>query len=233
MLHRIESSLASLLGVALALIGTEAQAGMVSYTVSTGVGDPNYSQVVSVPSFNSSLGTLTQVTYSFTEDVANIGGTLTSKAAGTVPLYTISDTVVFTAAFNSQSVNNTLTASQQFTNVSKGQAVDFGGSNGFHLTGSSVANTITGSGLSNFEGTTPLNFNFTAAATVAIGGMGGNSANNIVTNVDATLGISYFFTPLIIVPEPASLAMTALGGLLVLAAGYVRNRSKVASMTNR
>jgi hypothetical protein len=229
MLHRTRSYLVPILGLAATLTCTGVQAGMVSYNVSTGVGLPNYAQVVAVPAFNSSLGTLTQVTYSFTEDVAHIGGTLSSKAALAVQKYTISDTVVFTASFDSQSVTNTLSLSQQFLNVTKGETVYFGGTNGTTLMGASVANTITGSGLSSFEGTTPLNFDFTAAGTVAIGGTGGNANTSISTSVDATLSINYFFTPSI-VPEPASLAMTALGGLLVLAAGYVRSRSKAAAL---
>ena len=49
------------------------------------------------------------------------------------------------------------------------------------------------------------------------------------TMMSGTLTITYNFITPAVVPEPASIAMTALGGLPIATAGYFRNRARAGA----
>jgi len=225
MLNRTQSLQLPVLGLALAMFCAESRAGMVSYVVQTDptgtYSKPNYSQSLNVPAFDSSLGTLTSVSYSISEEVL-MSGTLTNNSAGSVPLFTISDTVTWTASFASTSVTNDGNANRSYSNVDKGATVNFGSYDFFEASNPTTVTDPTL--LASFQGTTPLSFTYTAMAMVQIGGSGGNAFTNIVTQTSASLTINYFYTPQG-VPEPASLAMTVLGGLMATI-GWARNRKR-------
>jgi hypothetical protein len=216
------SNLGLIVALAIAFFGSEARAGYQSYTVSATYAQQltNLTTTLSVPPFNSALGTLQSVTFT-TSDLATVSANVTNTA-NTAETFTVAAAVSFAITFEgSKVVTDTLSAQNTFQNLASNQTATFGT---YKLAGAGTPtqNSIQ-SNLLNFEGTTPLTFGFIASAMVSNGGQGGNVFINPTTKAGMTLNVSYTFSPST-VPEPASLTMTALGGLLVGAVGYVRHR---------
>ena len=221
--HTKKSRLAQILGLVIASIGAEAHAGFVTETAATPSQMPTDLKVTeSVPAFNSALGALESVTLSFSDRV-NLTGTLLNKSAS-AQNFNIAENVIFNVSFlGNQVLTDELSSSKAYSQIASGGTAKFGS---YVLAGNSGTTTIIDPTiLAQFAGTSPLAFDFTTLTQVAITGGGGNVHANFSTMGDAVLTVTYnYFSPNI-VPEPASLAMTALGGLLVAAAGYARGRA--------
>lgn len=213
--------LAPMMGLSIVAFCMPARAGLesVTYSASTPSNAPtDFSTTLSVPAFNSSMGTLQSVQLSFS-DAATFGGTLTNNSATTKD-FTINEDVNFNATFASQVLTDTLNGFTPYPTLGSGMMAQFGV---FSMVGNSGMTTVTSpSMLTAYIGTSPLDLAFSASAVVTVGGSGGNAAVHISTVADAELTITYTFTPNI-VPEPSSLVMTALGGLM--AAGFLRRRA--------
>jgi hypothetical protein len=213
--------LAPIAGLSIVLFCMPARAGLqtVSYSAATASNAPtNYSTTLSVPAFNSTMGTLQSVEFSFS-DASVFGGTIENISA-TTKNFTINEDVNFNATFGSQVLTDTLNGFTPYPSLGSGVIAQFGI---FSMVGNSGTTTITNpSMLTAYIGTSPLDFAFSADAVVTVGGSGGNASVDISTVADAVLTITYTFTPNI-VPEPSSLVMTALGGLM--AAGFLRRRA--------
>ena len=138
--------------------------------------------------------------------------------------FSIADTVSFRASFMTYSLSDMREAEQSYVGLTTGSTANFGA---YSLVGNSGTTTlINPANLANFEGTSPLLFNLSANAEVVVTGRGGNTTTLVNTTANATLTITYTFIAPNIVPEPASIAMTALGGLLIAATGCVGQRKK-------
>jgi len=219
----------AILALVIASAGSEARAGFdtETFTVSTPVNaKTDFSQTLAVPAFNVAGATLSTVTFSFT-DSANISGYLINKAAE-AKTFTISDTVSFNASFLTYDLSDMREAEKSYAGLTTASTAIFGA---YSLVGNSGTTTlINPADLANFEGTSPLLFNLSAEAQVVVTGAGGNTTTLIDTTANSTLTITYGYIAPNIVPEPASIAMTALGGLLVAAAGYGRNRVRTRAV---
>jgi hypothetical protein len=222
----------AILALVIASAGSGARAGFntETFTVSTPVNQKtDFSQTLAVPAFNVAGATLSTVTFSFSDE-ANISGYLINKSAGAKD-FAISDTVSFRASFLTYGLSDTREASQTYPGLTTGSTAIFGA---YALKGNSgTTSLINPTDLVNFEGTSPLEFNFSAVAQVVNPNGGGNSTLLVNTRADSTLTITYGYISPNITPEPASLAMTALGGLLVAATVYVGKRKKARAVAGR
>ncbi len=157
--------------LALASIGSEARAGFGSETfmVSTTMNaKTDLYQALSVPPFDHPLDTLSVVTLSFSDEAKMSGGLLNRSA--TSKNFTITDTVNFNATFGTYSLNDMLPASNTYSGLASGSTAVFGT---YSLKGTSgVTTLINPTDLANFEGTSPLLFNFSALASVVVVGGG-------------------------------------------------------------
>jgi hypothetical protein len=219
MRHARNSPLFAVIALAIGFASSTAQAGIVTQTVSTG--DPqktDFNAVLSVRAFDTSLGTLQSVTVQI-DDEAFVNGTLTNNSASAAT-FNIAARVVFGVSFGGNSlVSDILSRSQSNILLNPSAQTIFGP---FALTGSSGPIEVDPSLLSQFIGTSNLSFNFGTSSNVQTSGYGGNVSSSFTTTADSTLTVIYTYTSPNVVPEPASLAMTAIGGLL--AAGFTRRR---------
>ena len=222
--------LALILGVALvtASTGSQASGGFVTYTVSTPANQmTDFSQTLTVPEFNSSLGTLESVTLSLS-DHANLLGSLLNKSASARD-FTISEDVNFSVALGGTSLlSNDLSAQKSYSQLARGATATFGA---YSLTGTTgLVTVLSPTILNSLTGSSTASFNFATLTNQSIGGGGANANTSFHTTADATLTITYNYISnnVVSVPEPASLAMTGLGGLLVAAVGFFRNRTRAS-----
>ena len=216
--------LAATVGVA----GAPASAGFVTQTVmvSPTMRPTDFTQSLIVHPFDSTLGSLESVVISFS-DKASITGTLTNNSA-TNRNFTINENLNYGLSFGQTSLlSDAYSVSQNYSSVS-------------HLTGSNTVNfgeydpsksvsatpLVTGPLLDAVLGTSDITFMFKTLTQTTIVGLGGNVAYDIQTKANATVTVTYnYITNNVATPEPASLLMTAMGGLAVVSAGYLKKRS--------
>jgi hypothetical protein len=238
--HR-RSYLALVLGLSIASISPQAQAGSYTEMVSTSPGLPtDFSKSLSVNPFDSMNGTRTleSVVLSYTDNLS-ISGTIANNSGGP-ETFTFKEDVKFTLALvtNPTTIPPTTTTllsndpsySIAATLVNSGDSLNVGpysASSGAGPTTIDPLNPL----INIFAGSDPVVFTFSTVTSTAFGGGGGNDAVNVNTLADATVSVTYNFTTNnVVVPEPASLAMTTLGGLLAAATGYARRRVKAGPL---
>jgi hypothetical protein len=216
---------ATILGLICATFGAEARAGFVTYTASVPLQKTDFSALLSgsIKQFNSTPEqTLLSVTVSFT-DSATITGSFTNMS---------SENQAITADYKvnyalSLGTDPALTLPVDTHSLTNSYSVNAGTGLNIQpvpLSGSTSMTIINPTALAYFEGTSSLDLSLIAASSVNLPGHGGNLFTSFTTVADATVTVTYnFFSPNI-VPEPASVVMTGLGGLLVAAVGYAGRR---------
>jgi hypothetical protein len=221
MIRPKRSSLAPILALVIASISAEARAGFITYTVSTPTEvAANSGMTLAVPSFDSSLGTLQSITLSFS-DSANLAGTVVNNSAS-AQTFSVSADVSFSVTFQgTQVLTNDLNATRTYTQLAAGATANFGT---YSLVGASGITTILDpSQVTGFVDNTTMDVLFSMTTLSGVNGGDGSPVASFQNMVNGSVTIGYNFAPNV-VPEPASLAMTALGGLL--AAAFVRNRAR-------
>lgn len=200
-------------------VSSTAQAGLVTQTVSTGAARlTDFNATLSIHAFDINLGTLQSVTVQI-DDEAFVNGKLTNNAAS-ASVFNISERVVFGVSFNGNSlVSDILSRSQNNIALNPAGQTIFGP---FSLMGSSGQLGVDPSLLSQFIGTSDLSFKFGTSSNTQTSGFGGNVSSSFVTTADSNLTVIYSYASPNTVPEPASLAMTAIGGFLAM--GFARRR---------
>ena len=221
----------TILPVTLAFLGQSGPAlgGFVIETVSTGptLKTTDFSIALAIPKFDTTLGTLQDVVISYS-DTSSISGSLTKTSASSQS-FKVSESTVYSLTLGSNLLlTNTLTASQGYTSLAPFHAASFGA---YTPSGSAGPLVLTsGSIFQAFDtATSNIIVDFSTLTTTKVVGGGGNVSTGIYTWAGASVTVRYDYatsihTALATVPEPSSVAMTALGGLLAATAGWVRRR---------
>jgi hypothetical protein len=203
-----------------------ARADLVTETVSFGPMTTDFSHALAVPTFNGNLGLLTSVAISYTDSSTMQG--MVMNNASTPENYKVTENSTFTLSLGTNNLlTNTLSEMQNFTGVPANQLATFGT---FTPSGSAGPLTVTsGTIFDAFLANTPdVNLNFSSLTQTSIAGGGGNADAAIYTMASATVTVTYDYEPINIItnnsaPEPSSLLMTILGGVLVSSTGLVVN----------
>jgi hypothetical protein len=214
------------------------RAAFVIETASTGTIpiSSNLTQPLALAKFDTTLGTLTAITISYVDNTI-ISGSVTNLAAA-AESFTITQTTTFSLLQASNLLlTNSLEASQTYTNLAPSQTSAFGvftpsgGAGPLVLTSGALFDSLS-------QSTGDIIFDFSTLMTTRVFGGGGNNTIVINPSGGATLTVRYDYTPTspgpgsgsgsggsdASAPEPASVVMTALGGLIVASAGLVRKR---------
>lgn len=188
-----------------------AQADSVSFTDSFGLATTNWSHNLSLSKFDTSLGTLNSVTFTYGGMVSSIfrlesldaaAATVTANANGTLNFGgPISDVLNI-----SGSTSKALTA---FDGL-----IDFGGTSGGivgPVVGDDSQSLLLVSGLAAFEGIGSYDI-LVAATGLSSASGAGNLISQINTEAQADITVTYDYTKQTTnVPEPASMALVGLG----------------------
>jgi hypothetical protein len=223
---KMRKSLCALFVIALTVVPT--LANQITYTDSiSGLFRfvPDRDLVVS--QFDSSLGTLNSVSIAASTALqAELGfENIKTTGGGTFSIYTYwpSDPTQYTYADINLSFNssNILTSgysdAHQYTKtlaVFDG-TIDYAGTSGAILANFSDADNTSmfyNSSLAQFIGTGNLTFGLLTNAFTALSVSGGNGATSMATIGQASVSVTYDYTP---VPEPVTLAILSIGGLLL------------------
>lgn len=222
-IHSFAIFAAALGGLALASAG-DASAGTITQTLSITTATTNWNQNLAFNQFDSSLGTLNSVTYSFS---GSVGGTAQAENQDASPA-TID--LSLEAQMKAERPGTSTVVSQifplasfTFNAAAYDGTLDYGGTSGItltDLTGSdSISNTISTS-LADFIGTGTVSVPVFASGLSSANG-GGNTTSHFTTQAGASLTITYDYTAPPSVPEPMSILLLGVG---VTGIGLVRRR---------
>lgn len=229
---------ASLLIVPLAT--RPAGANFVTASVSTtpSQGTTDYSQVLTAPAFNTTLGTLNDVVITMA-DAGFFSGSLTNNSA-TAQDFTVTEGIHLTlTAGSTLLLSDDLASTQSYTALASGATSPFGSASPVTSAPAAPQTITSGAIFDAFNtSTTGVPLTFSTLTGTTIQGGGGNLHTGIFTTAGSVITIRFDYTPgngnpggeggggggtpATPAPEPASLVMTALGGLLVVAARRAR-----------
>lgn len=204
------AAFAAVLGMAgLANAATISYSGGFTMDLSPGSDTVNLSQ------FNPALGTLTAVTLDLSGSVqAHVTAENDSAIAGSMGvdltglLGASGPGSLSTSAGITQSAGPVSVTASDGTADSGGDYVDFG-----TISGSNSANNTIISGFSAYVGTGTITFNITGNGGFAVNGVSNSTIHVTDFGGDGTAKVTYTYTP---VPEPASLGLFAIGGLMMI-----------------
>ncbi len=212
-----------LLGLVLggALLAHSANAATVSFSDSLALSDVEISGVLSASKFDSSLGTLTGVTWEITGAIASILGVTNTGASP------ISGSAFTSVDFDVDSALLSLGASPDFNVFGTTGLVSLGvgASALFPVTAST---TISGSEAptSAFFGPGTVDLSFLTTTSFGGAGFGGDITISQATDAGLMFSITYEFTPFSTIPLPGGAAL--LAGALALTGLVSLRRSRAA-----
>ena len=202
-----------------ALLATVGAANATTQTFSTTFG-PTATDfttgTLSLPGFDTSLGTLTGVDFAFSA-TGNFSGSVTNTAP-TAQDFKVTETSDLTVHSSVSAINGLVAEvakSQTYTALASNASAAFGPSSNT----ASAPDYVSASGddLTGFE-SGPVNFNVsTLTGTTTLGG-GGNIRNAISTTANGSTSVTYTYAAAVVptptptgVPEPASMALLGAG----------------------
>lgn len=210
------------------VICAAANANLVSYTVSYNdsyTGDFNFNKVLNLHQFDSSLGTLLNVKLDYALSADGWLGYENKTNAGNKSVKTFinpttdpenvthGDILLNFGATTLSSVNWYLTDTYTFyTSVFDG-TLDYAGTSGWstvYLAKTGGGSITYDSGLDSFIGNGNVQLNLIGSAYMLLGTTGGNNVTKTITTGTGNVTITYEY-----VPEPATMSLLALGGLLL------------------
>jgi hypothetical protein len=178
-----------------------------------GFQDTDFTNVVSLPQFDSSIGTLTGLTFRIDSRVySTIGVENTSESVGVNP--TITAQTSFRAAFPSSAFVLTNLVTQADANFSlsayDGTEDYTGTSGGFTTNGAAVGSgsrSLSGAALAPYIGLSNVLFTVSTFSGFSAAGTGNNLVIDLDTFAGSNIEIQYFYEP---IPEPGTVAALAL-----------------------
>ena len=191
-------------------------------TISSNITSTELDEFLTLPTFNTALGTLTSVHITETGDIYISADSVLTNNASKKETFTYQESSTFTFTSGNTSLDNLLgsittnQASKTYTNIASHNTVSFGS---YTLTASNSFFTTDTNILGLFEGT-PLSLEATTETSAVFTG-GGNILTNVTTTGEASINIYFDYTP-IPVPEPEQIAMFLLG--LPLVSWHTRRR---------
>jgi hypothetical protein len=208
-----------------------AQAATVSYTDSMALTTTNWTDALSFSKFDTSLGTLTAIRFDLSGVVQGVGNAESLDGSASTVKLSLGSLLGLTRPDNSTLVVTNPVFSQTFNFSAFDSTFDFSGTSGA-TTGSvsaTGADFFVSSSASDFALFSALGGGTIKLGLNAVGNSSGTGSGNLITQFNTAASgvakVSYMYTPMATVPEPASLALV-FGGLGLL--GATRRRNKKA-----
>jgi PEP-CTERM motif len=183
----------------------------------------DFSMPLSFNSFNTSLGTLTGIVISYS-DSAEMNGSIQNTSPSSSGNFTVKEDSNIQLNFGTTALlTNNLIASQSFTSLGPRDSTMFAIAS---PTGSASSMTISSGPLFNafLEPSSNVMLNLGTLTSTTVAGGGGNISALIQTEVGATVKVTFDYTPFVTVPEPASMLMMSIGGLMLTASRFRKRR---------
>lgn len=214
MMHWVAKS--ALAGAALLALPQIAAAGVISETESVPVTATNWATTLNFSGFDTTLGTLTKVTITITEDLAGTAQAMNTGSTSAIGDISLTNVAMLTVPPLGVSTT-TIAATATFTLPAGDTSPTFPVSN------SSTNSGSTTTGLSFFEA--PWSGAASNSGSASFDFTSGNALVSFTDTGALTVEADYTFTPIIrrSVPEPLS---TAVFGSGLLALGLVRRRRR-------